>query len=114
MIIGSLANGIFFTSPYAYTQQAGCDPSYPEVCIPPYPPDLNSGDVSDRRFAVLPPDAHGFDWNNDGIGCEIGGEPTGGLLPQGTVQMWASCSRDCYVDSKSHVLWRREWNTLTN
>jgi hypothetical protein len=35
---------------------------------------------------VLPPDAHGFDWNNDGIGCEIGGEPTGGLLPQGTVQ----------------------------
>ena len=59
------------------TQQAGCDPSYPEVC---------TGDVSDRRFAVLPPDAHGFDWNNDGIGCEIGGEPTGGLLPQGTVQ----------------------------
>jgi parallel beta-helix repeat protein len=35
---------------------------------------------------VLPPDPHGFDWNNDGIGCEIGGEPTGGLLPQGTVQ----------------------------
>jgi hypothetical protein len=61
-------------------------PSYPEVCIPPYPPDLNCGDISDRRFAVLPPDPHGFDWNNDGIGCEIGGEPTGGLLPQGTVQ----------------------------
>ena len=29
---------------------------------------------------------HGFDWNNDGIGCEIGGEPEGGLLPQVTVQ----------------------------
>lgn len=86
LIIGLLANGIFFTSPYAYTQQAGCDPSYPEVCIPPYPPDLNCGDISDRRFAVLPPDPHGFDWNDDGIGCEIGGEPTGGLLPQGTVQ----------------------------
>jgi hypothetical protein len=28
--------------------------------------------------------------------------------------MWASCSRDCYVDSRSHVLWRREWDTLTN
>jgi len=86
LIIGLLANGIFFTSPYAYTQQAGCDTSYPEVCIPPYPPDLNCGDISDRRFAVLPPDPHGFDWNNDGIGCEIGGEPAGGLLPQGTVQ----------------------------
>jgi hypothetical protein len=35
---------------------------------------------------VLPPDPHGFDWNNDSIGCEIGGEPTGGLLPQGTVR----------------------------
>jgi hypothetical protein len=75
LIIGLLANGIFFTSPYACTQQAGCDPSYPEVCIPPYPPDLNSGDISDRRFAVLPPDPHGFDWNNDGIGCEIAGDP---------------------------------------
>jgi parallel beta-helix repeat protein len=86
LIIGLLTNGIFFTSPYAYSQQANCDPSYPEVCIQPYPPDLNCGDISDRRFAVLPPDPHGFDWNNDGIGCEIGGEPEGGLLPQVAVQ----------------------------
>jgi len=48
-----------------------CDPSYPTVCIPPYPPDLNCGDIPHRRFKVLPPDPHGFDGNdNDGIGCE--------------------------------------------
>jgi hypothetical protein len=49
---------------------SNCDASYPGVCIPPYPPDLNCGDVSFRRFAVVPPDPHGFDGDNDGIGCE--------------------------------------------
>jgi len=49
-----------------------CDPSYPGVCIPPYPPDLDCGDISFRRFAVLPPDPHGFDGNHDGVGCESG------------------------------------------
>ena len=47
-----------------------CDPSYPGVCIPPYPPDLDCGDVSFRRFQVVPPDPHGFDGNHDGVGCE--------------------------------------------
>ncbi|MEG4424939.1 MULTISPECIES: thermonuclease family protein [unclassified Microcoleus] len=47
-----------------------CDPSYPDVCIPPAPPDLNCGDISHRRFRVLQPDPHGFDRDNDGIGCE--------------------------------------------
>lgn len=51
---------------------AACDPSYPTVCIPPYPPDLDCGDVSFRRFQVLPPDPHGFDGNHDGVGCESG------------------------------------------
>ena len=49
-----------------------CDPSYPNVCIAPFPPDLNCGDISYRRFTVLPPDPHGFDIDNDGIGCESG------------------------------------------
>jgi micrococcal nuclease len=49
-----------------------CDPSYPTVCIPPYPPDLDCGDIPYRRFQVLPPDPHGFDGDNDGIGCESG------------------------------------------
>jgi IPT/TIG domain len=47
-----------------------CDPSYPNVCIPPPPPDLDCGDVSATNFAVNPPDPHGFDGDNDGVGCE--------------------------------------------
>ncbi len=47
-----------------------CDPSYPDVCIPPRPPDLDCGEISVRRFRVVPPDPHGFDGNQDGVGCE--------------------------------------------
>ena len=49
---------------------ANCDPSYPDVCIPSPPPDLNCKDIPFRRFRVLPPDPHGFDGNQDGVGCE--------------------------------------------
>lgn len=50
-----------------------CDrQSYPDVCIPPYPPDLDCGDIPFRRFTVRPPDPHGFDGDADGIGCESG------------------------------------------
>ena len=47
-----------------------CDPSYPDTCISPYPPDLNCDDVSSKNFAVTSPDPHGFDRDSDGIGCE--------------------------------------------
>ncbi len=47
-----------------------CDPSYPTVCIPPPPPDLDCADVPYRNFTVLPPDPHGFDGDGDGVGCE--------------------------------------------
>jgi micrococcal nuclease len=47
-----------------------CDSSYPDVCIPPYPPDLNCDDISKNNFEVLSPDPHGFDREEDGIGCE--------------------------------------------
>lgn len=47
-----------------------CDPSYPSVCIPPYPPDLDCGEISHRNFVVLRPDPHGFDGDRDGLGCE--------------------------------------------
>ena len=50
----------------------GCDPSYPDVCIPPSPPDLDCRDVTDRRFREIPPDPHRFDLDFDGIGCEGG------------------------------------------
>lgn len=50
---------------------SGCDPSYPDVCIPSGPPDLDCGDVAERRFRVLPPDPHRFDGSDDdGLGCE--------------------------------------------
>lgn len=48
-----------------------CDPSYPDVCIPPAPPDLDCADVQERNFRVLPPDPHNFDGrDHDGRGCE--------------------------------------------
>lgn len=47
-----------------------CDPAYPEVCIPPPPPDLDCKDIQFRRFRVLQPDPHHFDGDKDGIGCE--------------------------------------------
>lgn len=49
---------------------SGCDPAYPDVCIPKYPPDLNCSDITERNFKTLPPDPHGFDRNHNGIGCE--------------------------------------------
>jgi hypothetical protein len=47
-----------------------CDPSYPDFCIPPPPPDLNCPDVDGTDFTVRPPDPHGLDGDGDGIGCE--------------------------------------------
>ncbi len=49
-----------------------CDSSYPDVCIPTYPPDLDCGEIRYANFKVLQPDPHGFDGDNDGIGCESG------------------------------------------
>jgi hypothetical protein len=51
---------------------SNCDPSYPTVCIPPHPPDLDCGEIHFRRFTVLAPDPHGFDADFDGVGCESG------------------------------------------
>ena len=51
-------------------QRKICDPSYPDVCIAAYPPDLDCGEISQKNFKVLGSDPHGFDRDNDGIGCE--------------------------------------------
>jgi micrococcal nuclease len=48
-----------------------CDPSYPDVCIPSPPPDLDCGDISFRRFRVVGADPHRFDGDHDGVGCEL-------------------------------------------
>jgi micrococcal nuclease len=47
-----------------------CDPSYPGVCIAPYPPDLDCADVPYTNFKVTGSDSHGFDGDRDGVGCE--------------------------------------------
>lgn len=58
------------TSPTSsHTAASGCDPSYPDGCIPPSPPDLDCADVPFRRFTVAGADPHNFDGNRDGIGC---------------------------------------------
>lgn len=57
-----------------------CDPSYPDVCIPPDSQggDLDCGDIPYRQFRVLPPDPYNFDvdglgdGDGDGLGCERG------------------------------------------
>ncbi|HEX6031520.1 MAG TPA: hypothetical protein VFY90_08805, partial [Tepidiformaceae bacterium] len=54
------------------TQRGNCDPSYPGVCIPPPPPDLDCSDIPYRRFTVVGADPHRFDSDHDGVGCEGG------------------------------------------
>ena len=57
--------------PAALPARSTCDESYPNVCIPPTPPDLDCDDIPHGAFQVLPPDPHNFDGRDrDGIGCE--------------------------------------------
>lgn len=57
-------------TPSIQTKENNCDPSYPDFCIPPPPPDLDCKDITQKKFTVLPPDPHRFDRDKDGIGCE--------------------------------------------
>jgi hypothetical protein len=62
---------IIIEEPPLAEEETVCDSSYPSLCIPPPPPDLGCGDDGvPENFQVLPPDPHGFDSDNDGIGCE--------------------------------------------
>ena len=62
------------TSSTTTTTPSNCAPSYPTVCIPPPPPDLDCGDIPYRNFSVIytvpDPDPHRFDGDHDGVGCE--------------------------------------------
>jgi micrococcal nuclease len=49
---------------------ASCDPSYPDVCIPLPPPDLDCIHIPYRNFKVIPPDTHILDSDGNGIGCD--------------------------------------------
>jgi predicted outer membrane repeat protein len=53
------------------TFQQNSDPSYPTVCIPPPPPDLDCSDIPYKNFKVLPPYPHNFDGDGNGIRREI-------------------------------------------
>jgi len=53
-----------------FESELDCDPSYPDVCIDPYPPDMDCGEIRYANFKVIPPDPHRFDGDKDGIGCE--------------------------------------------
>lgn len=80
-LVASIQMSIFLTVPQIAVGSE-CDPAYAEVCIPPAPPDLDCGDIAQRRFRVYLPtdsdvpagltefDPHGFDGDDDGIGCE--------------------------------------------
>ncbi len=50
--------------------EPSCDPSYPDICITPYPVDLDCDEISHSNFRVIGNDPHGFDADKDGIGCE--------------------------------------------
>ena len=57
-------------APAPQPSSPSCDPSYPGVCIPPAPPDLDCSEVPYSDFTVIGSDPHGFDGNDDGVGCE--------------------------------------------
>jgi hypothetical protein len=52
-----------------------CDPSYPTVCLPLTPPDLDCADFLPLRnfpvdYTVKSPDPHHLDGNHDGVACQ--------------------------------------------
>ncbi|MEP0923442.1 hypothetical protein [Leptolyngbya sp. ST-U4] len=61
---------VFVSNVQPIQAQSNCDPSYPDVCIAPAPPDLDCKNISHRNFRVVGDDPHRFDSDNDGIGCE--------------------------------------------
>jgi Flp pilus assembly pilin Flp len=50
-----------------------CDSSYPEICVPAPPPDLDCSDLAERGIPVPVKvegsDPHDFDPDGDGLGC---------------------------------------------
>jgi hypothetical protein len=48
-----------------------CDPSYPNVCIPPPPPMLDCSGIRHRNFKVFGADPHGLDPDKNGVACEL-------------------------------------------
>lgn len=54
---------------------AGCNSSYPQLCVPVGAADLDCEGMGVAGFVVLPPDVHRLDEDGDGLGCEDGRSP---------------------------------------
>jgi hypothetical protein len=72
LVVGRRPERAYRTASGVRPARVECDPSYPTVCIPPAPPDLDCPDIPYSNFAVRGADPHGFDADHDGIGCERG------------------------------------------
>lgn len=57
-------------APAPTAPRSRCDPNYTGACIPPYPPDLDCGEIPDRNFRSVGTDPHNLDVDHDGIACE--------------------------------------------
>ena len=69
------------TDPSCPPPSKDCEPSYPSLCIPKGSSDIDCPTLEKRGihdFKVIGSDPHGFDGDNDGIGCEDGHHNSGG------------------------------------
>jgi hypothetical protein len=86
-----------------------CDPSYPDICIKSPPPDLNCPEIPNKNFKVIGNDPHGFDRDNDGIGCESvdgGNTPTPELgIGDGCIEIDGYLlSEGSYLDDRKRIV----------
>jgi hypothetical protein len=73
--LSAYAQAYLFVDPHTKAYQVVrihrqvCDPSYPTVCIPPGPPDLDCNQIHLSNFPVVNGDPHRFDRDHDGKRC---------------------------------------------
>ena len=48
---------------------SNCDRNYEGACVPPYPPDVDCGDIGETVY-VVGSDPHGLDRDGDKVACE--------------------------------------------
>jgi hypothetical protein len=52
-IVASVLTVVLLSTSSTYAQEDKCDPSYTDVYIAPYPPDLNCGDIPHKDITVF-------------------------------------------------------------
>lgn len=71
LVVGGALFAGLHTVPQGVAAQASCDwASYPDFCIPYFPPALTCSQIGAGWFTVNPPDPHFLDTDFDGVGCE--------------------------------------------